>query len=223
MSKNDIQTMLSDIRRETAYTGFMTGREKLSERVMDAMSEVPRDLFVPPSLQTSAFDNGPLPIGAGQTISQPYIVALMTDLLGIGERASILEIGTGSGYQTAILSTLAEKVYTVEIIRALSEEAQARFKALHYDNIKTRIGNGYEGWPEYAPYDGIIVTAAAPHIPDALVKQLKPGGRLVIPVGYPFTGQELLLLEKHPTKKSRPVKILDVAFVPLIDPPNHPD
>lgn len=212
-----MQTMLTDIEQETAYTSILTGREKLSERVMDAMSEVPRDQFVPPALTTSAFDNGPLPIGSGQTISQPYIVALMTDLLEIGEGASILEIGTGSGYQTAILSLLAEKVYTVEIIRSLSEKARARFESLHYTNIKTRIGNGYDGWPEHAPYDGIIVTAAAPHIPDALVKQLKPGGRLVIPVGLPFAGQELMLLEKHLDGNSKLVKILDVAFVPLVD------
>lgn len=216
---NDIQSMLDDIRQETAYTSLFTGREKLSGRVMDAMGRVPRDQFVPLSQVNRAFNNGPLPIGSGQTISQPYIVALMTDLLEIGKHASVLEIGTGSGYQTAILSLLAEKVYSVEIIQSLSEEAQARFKEMHYGNIKTRVGNGYEGWPEFAPYDGIIVTAAAPYVPDALVEQLKPGGRLVIPVGLPHAHQELMLLEKRPEGKNRPVKILEVAFVPLIDHP----
>lgn len=216
---NDIQSMLDDIQQETAYTSLFTGREKLSGRVMDAMGRVPRDQFVPLSQVNRAFNNGPLPIGSGQTISQPYIVALMTDLLEIGKHASVLEIGTGSGYQTAILSLLAEKVYSVEIIQSLSEEAQARFKEMHYGNIKTRVGNGYEGWPEFAPYDGIIVTAAAPYIPDALVEQLKPGGRLVIPVGLPHAHQELMLLEKRPEGKNRPVKILEVAFVPLIDHP----
>lgn len=217
---NDMQSMLDDIRLETAYTSLFTGRKKLSDRVMEAMSKVPRDKFVPLNQVSRAFNNGPLPIGSGQTISQPYIVALMTDLLEIDKHASILEIGTGSGYQTAILSLLAESVYSVEIIRSLSEEAEARFKAMHYNNIKTRIGNGYEGWPEFAPYDGIIVTAAAPYIPDALTEQLKPGGRLVIPVGLPHARQELILLEKHPNGQNRQVKILEVAFVPLIDHPN---
>lgn len=217
MPKKDMKSMLADIEMETAYTSIMTGREKLSDRVMEAMSNVPRNEFVPPSLSTSSFDNGPLPIGSGQTISQPFIVALMTDLLEIGDGASILEIGTGSGYQTAILSLLAEQVYTVEIVRSLSEDACARFKSLHYTNIKTRVGNGYDGWPEYAPYDGIIVTAAAPHIPDALLKQLKPVGRMVIPVGYPFSTQELVLLVKQSHGNPKPVKILDVAFVPLVD------
>lgn len=220
---NDMQSMLDDIRRETAYTSLFTGREKLSGRVMDAMGKVPRDKFVPLSQVNRAFNNGPLPIGSGQTISQPYIVALMTDLLEIGEHASVLEIGTGSGYQTTILSLLAKKVYSVEIIQSLSEEAEARFREMHYGNIRTRVGNGYEGWPEFAPYDGIIVTAAAPYIPDALVEQLKPGGRLVIPVGLPHAHQELMLLEKHPEGKNRPVKILEVAFVPLIDHPRLPE
>ncbi len=216
-----IHTMLADIEQETAYTSLFTGRETLSERVMAAMSQVPREIFVPPELASHAFDNGPLPIGSGQTISQPYIVALMTDLLEIEKKDAILEIGTGSGYQTAILSLLADKVYTVEVIQDLSEDAEARFKALHYDNIKTRIGNGYAGWPDYAPYDGIIVTAAATHIPDALVKQLKPGGRLVIPVGFPFHSQELMMVEKQRNGQTRLLKILDVAFVPLVDSPKH--
>jgi len=187
---------------------------------MEAMRTVPRAQFVPSNLASMAFDNGPLPIGFGQTISQPFIVALMTDFLDIKEGSdSILEIGTGSGYQTAVLSQLAGSVYTVELIDDLSMEAEQRFQKLNYTNIKTRIGNGYEGWPEHAPYDGIIVTAAAPFIPDALIEQLKPEGRLVIPVGQPFGGQQLLLLKKHPHGHNAITKILDVAFVPLIDHP----
>ena len=216
----NIQTMLEDIRQETSWTAFLTGRKTLSDAVMEAMRNVPRAQFVPFDLENRAFDNGPLPIGFGQTISQPFIVALMTDFLDIREGCdSILEIGTGSGYQTAVLSLLAANVYTVELIDELSVAAEARFKALNYTNIRTRIGNGYEGWPEHAPYDGIIVTAAAPYIPDALIDQLKTGGRLVIPVGQPFSGQQLVLLEKRPNGQNAMTKILDVAFVPLIDHP----
>ncbi|HSN24476.1 MAG TPA: protein-L-isoaspartate O-methyltransferase, partial [Methylomicrobium sp.] len=161
----NIQTMLEDIRQETAWTAFLTGRKTLSEPVMEAMRNVPRTQFVPSNLASMAFDNGPLPIGFGQTISQPFIVALMTDFLDIKEASdSILEIGTGSGYQTAVLSQLAACVYTVELIDELSMEAEQRFQKLNYTNIQTRVGNGYEGWPEHAPYDGIIVTAAAPFI-----------------------------------------------------------
>ncbi|MGR8941994.1 MAG: protein-L-isoaspartate(D-aspartate) O-methyltransferase [Gammaproteobacteria bacterium] len=215
----NIQTMLNDIRQETAWTAFLTGRKTLSEGVMEAMRKVPRAQFVPPDLASMAFDNGPLPIGHGQTISQPFIVALMTEFLAVKDSDSILEIGTGSGYQTAVLSLLAATVYTVELIDELSEEAQARFQQLNYRNIRACVGNGYAGWPEHAPYDGIIVTAAAPYIPDALIAQLKPDGRLVIPVGQPFGGQQLVLLEKRSHGDHTITKILDVAFVPLIDHP----
>jgi protein-L-isoaspartate(D-aspartate) O-methyltransferase len=214
---NDIETMLAEIDSEAAFTSVMTGRETLSERVMAAMRRVPRDRFVPQHLKAYAFDNGPLPIGHGQTISQPYIVALMTDLLNTEKQHTILEIGTGSGYQTAVLAELVDQVYTLEVIGALSEQAKECFEALHYSNITTGVGNGYEGWSEHAPYDGIMVTAAASHIPDALVQQLKPGGRLVIPVGLPYLHQELLLLEKRQNGQTHVTKILDVAFVPLVD------
>lgn len=214
---NNEQTLLADIRRETAESAFYTGRETLSESVIDVIGRVPRERFVPEKWQDRAYDNGPLPIGSGQTISQPFIVALMTDLLEIGPHASILEIGTGSGYQTAVLSLLAERVYTVELLRSLSLEAETRFIDLHYSNIHTRIGNGYLGWPEFAPYDGIIVTAAAPQIPDALTRQLKRGGRLVIPVGMPYAHQELILVNKALDGNIHKTKVLDVAFVPLID------
>jgi protein-L-isoaspartate(D-aspartate) O-methyltransferase len=213
----NIHRMLEDIKQETVLTAFLTGRKTLSPEVMEAMGEVPREQFVAPEMLPMAFDNGPLPIGYGQTISQPFIVALMTDLLDVTRTDKVLEIGTGSGYQTAILSLLAERVYTVEVIEELSAEAAARFKKLAYPNIHVKTGNGYEGWPEQAPYDGIIVTAAAPYIPEPLIEQLKTGGRLVIPVGRPFEHQELIVLEKKEKGANKISKILDVAFVPLVD------
>jgi protein-L-isoaspartate(D-aspartate) O-methyltransferase len=213
----NIHRMLEDIKQETVLTAFLTGRKTLSPEVMEAMGEVPREQFVAPEMLPMAFDNGPLPIGYGQTISQPFIVALMTDLLDVTRTDKVLEIGTGSGYQTAILSLLAERVYTVEVIEELSAEAAARFKKLDYPNIHVKTGNGYEGWPEQAPYDGIIVTAAAPYIPEPLIEQLKTGGRLVIPVGRPFEHQELIVLEKKEKGANKISKILDVAFVPLVD------
>ncbi|WP_024298485.1 protein-L-isoaspartate(D-aspartate) O-methyltransferase [Methylomicrobium lacus] len=215
----NIHHMLEDIRQEILLTAFLTGRKTLSPEVMEAIRDVPREQFVDPGMISLAFDNGPLPIGYGQTISQPFIVALMTDLLAIQPTDAILEIGTGSGYQTAILSLLAARVYTLEVIEDLSLEAADRFKKLAYQNIHARVGNGYEGWPEQAPYDGIIVTAAAPYVPDALIDQLKAGGRLVIPLGRPFGHQELIVLEKRAKGPHKISKILDVAFVPLVDHP----
>jgi protein-L-isoaspartate(D-aspartate) O-methyltransferase len=209
--------MISDIESEVSYTRRMIGRDKLSPQIMDAMRKVPRDQFVPDDLKLFAYDNGPLPIGHNQTISQPYIVALMTDLLEPEKDDILLEIGTGSGYQTAILSLLVKKVYSMEIIHELNGEARERLARLHYDNIETRNGNGYEGWPEHAPYDGIIVTAAAPYIPQTLVEQLKPGGRMVIPVGQAYFHQELMLLEKLEDGETKTTSILGVAFVPLVD------
>jgi protein-L-isoaspartate(D-aspartate) O-methyltransferase len=218
----NIHRMLEDIKQETVATAFLTGRKTLSPEVMEAMAKVPREQFVAPGMQSMAFDNGPLPIGYGQTISQPFIVALMSDLLGAQRTHTILEIGTGSGYQTAILSHLAAQVYTVEVIDDLSSEAAARFARLHYRNIHVKTGNGYDGWPEQGPYDGIIVTAAAPYIPEPLIEQLKTGGRLVIPVGRPYAHQELTVLEKQPQGLDNKIsKILDVAFVPLVDVPKR--
>jgi protein-L-isoaspartate(D-aspartate) O-methyltransferase len=215
------QDMLRDIETEVRYTRELIGREALAERVMRAMGEVPREKFVPPNMQGAAFENGPLPIGHGQTISQPYIVALMTDLLEPEADHSILEIGTGCGYQTAILSRLCATVYTVEVVRALGEAAADRLQMLGYQNIEFLIGNGYSGWPEHAPYDGIIVTAAASYIPPALVEQLKPGGRLVIPVGEPYGYQNLMLVEKDAKHEIRTRTILGVAFVPLVEDGRH--
>ena len=164
-----------------------------------------------------AFANGPLPIGHAQTNSQPYIVALMTDLLNPDKDDVILEIGTGSGYQTAVLSCLVKKVYSMEVIKELSEAATARLKSVGYHNIETCIGNGHKGWPENAPYDGIIVTAAATHIPEPLMEQLKPGGRLAIPIGLPHFHQELMLVEKDLNGETKTTSVLGVAFVPLVD------
>jgi protein-L-isoaspartate(D-aspartate) O-methyltransferase len=195
----------------------MTGRDQLDARVMNAMRDVPRDVFVPEAMRPAAFENGPLPIGHGQTISQPYIVALMTDLLQIEPDHRVLEIGTGSGYQTAVLSLLAGEVYTVEVVTALADAAAQLLESLGYDNIRSRTGNGYEGWAEHAPYDGIIVTAAAPHIPSPLLEQLKPGGRMVIPVGQPHSYQELMLVQKTLQGETRIDSVLGVAFVPLVN------
>jgi len=215
--KPSLKRMVAEIEAEVEYTRSLTGRKTLDPRVMTVMGQVPRDKFVPHEMHAAAYDNGPLPIGHGQTISQPYIVALMTDLLKLGPNDRVLEIGTGSGYQTAILASLAKAVYTVELIPELGEAAAGKLTGLNYANIHYRIGNGYAGWPEHAPYDAIIVTAAAPEVPPALIDQLKPGGRLVIPVGWQYMPQELLLIEKdaHNTVHSR--GILGVAFVPLQD------
>ena len=207
--------MLDDIEREVRYTRKMIGRNALDPKVMSAMENVPRNEFVSSSYGDAAFDNGPLPIGHGQTISQPYIVALMTDLLELDADDVVLEIGTGSGYQTAILSQLCKQVYTIEYVPALADIAKARLEKLGYDNITSITGNGYDGWPEHAPYDGIIVTAAATHIPKPLIGQLKPGGKLVIPVGRPHLYQELTVVEKDENGEIDIREVLGVAFVPL--------
>jgi protein-L-isoaspartate(D-aspartate) O-methyltransferase len=215
--RNNQQGMLDDINAEVRYTRSLIGKDALDPRVMEAMRKVPRDAFVPPDMKAAAFENGPLPIGYGQTISQPYIVALMTDLLAPEPEHRILEIGTGSGYQTAILSQLCSKVYSVEVVKELSATAADVFKRLGYHNIEMRIGDGYQGWPEHAPYDGIIVTAAATHTPAALVEQLRPGGRMVIPVGLPYSHQELMLVRKDEQGKTETKSVLGVAFVPLVE------
>ena len=212
-----IQQMLEVIKSEVEYTRKMIGRDHFAPRVMEAMGKVPRDEFVPAELKPMAFDNGPLPIGHGQTISQPYIVALMTDLLELEPDHLVLEIGTGSGYQTAILSQVCKQVYSMEVIAALSEAAITRFKRLGYDNIETQVGNGYQGWPEHAPYDGIIVTAAAAYIPDRLTEQLKNGGKMVIPIGLPHMYQELMLVKKDQQGEINVTPVLGVAFVPMVD------
>lgn len=207
--------MLGTIRSEARLTASLTGRKAFDPRVMEAMELVPRDAFVPPDLLDHAFDNSPLPIGEGQTISQPYIVALMTDLLEPQPTQTILEIGTGTGYQTAILSQLVNQVYSLEIIPLLAAGAAALLSRLGYENIEIRTGDGHSGWPEHAPYDGILIAAAATHLPQALIDQLKPGGRMVVPIGLPYMPQELLLVEKDKTGKIHARDVLSVAFVPM--------
>lgn len=216
MFANSVQSdMLRDIEREVAYTRHEIGRDAFAPRVMAAMAAVPREQFVPESGRHLAFANGPLAIGHGQTISQPYIVALMTDLLAPRPQDNILEIGTGSGYQAAVLAQLARQVYSVEIIAALATAAGQRLARLGYANVNVSHVDGYHGWPEHAPYDGIVVTAAAPQVPPPLVEQLKPGARLVIPVGMPGGVQELKVVEKHADGTIETRNILLVAFVPL--------
>jgi protein-L-isoaspartate(D-aspartate) O-methyltransferase len=183
--------------------------------VLDAMRRTPRHAFVPEPVRDLAYTDQPLPIGYGQTISQPFIVALMTDLLDVrpGDRA--LEIGTGSGYQAAVLAEVGAEVRSIEIVPELGERAAATLRALGYAGVATRTGDGYYGWPEDAPYDGIVVTAAASHIPPPLVAQLAPGGRMVIPVGGAFATQQLMLIEKQPDGRITSRQLLPVRFVPL--------
>ena len=217
--KPQVKAMLDTIRSEAMYTASCTGRKYFKADVMQALAEVDREKFVDTALKKRAYDDGPLPIACGQTISQPYIVALMTDLLDLSPQSRVLEIGTGSGYQTAVLSCLAQQVYSVEKISQLAEAASRRLSDQGYSNIHIRCSNGYFGWPEEAPYDAIIVTAAATHVPNALIEQLKPEGRLVIPIGLPFNRQELFLLIKNKQGNIVNQSILDVAFVPLVDDP----
>ena len=207
--------MLRDIRSEVALTRHLIGRDRLNANVLKAMQRVPRHEFVESDMQSYAYNNGPLPIGHGQTISQPYIVALMTDLAALNARSRVLEVGTGSGYQAAVLAELVNDVYSVEVIPALARRAAERLDALGYRNVHTRLGDGYHGWPEQAPFDAILVTAAAPEVPEPLIDQLRPGGRLVIPVGRPDFGQELLLLQKADDGSVSRHEILPVVFVPL--------
>lgn len=209
--KELIELLEEDVHRTHVYTGI----SELDSQVMDAMSRVPRHLFVPKKYRRDAYQNTPLPIGHGQTISQPYIVALMTDLLELKQGDKVLEIGTGSGYQAAILAELVDKVYTIEIIEPLAETASKVLEDQKYTNIQTRIGDGYYGWPEAAPFDSIVVTAAADHIPPPLVRQLKRGGRMVIPVGSRFMVQQLVLVKKDSEGLVSLRQILPVRFVPF--------
>jgi len=186
------------------------------EEILQAMKEVPRHLFVPRRYKRSAYGDFPLPIGYGQTISQPYIVALMTELLDPEEDDIALEVGTGSGYQAAVLSQIVKKVYTIEIVTPLGETAEERLKELEYKNITVKVSDGYYGWEKYAPFDCIIVTAASDHIPPPLIKQLKKGGKMVIPVGGPFQVQNLMLIEKSAEGQIKMKNILPVRFVPFL-------
>ena len=184
-------------------------------RVIDAFRKTPRELFVPPQYRASAYDDTPLPLGRGQTISQPFIVALMTDLLDPGPDEAVLEIGTGLGYQSAILSVLARQVWTVEIVEELATAAERRLKRLGYGgNVTVRSGDGSGGWAEHAPFDKIMVTAAPELVPSALIHQLKPGGRMVIPAGL-ADAQQLVVVDKEPGGRTRTREVLGVRFTPL--------
>ncbi len=188
---------------------------RLDQKVKDALARVPRHLFVPAGQQPYAYENRPLPIGHQQTISQPYVVALMTDLLKLGSQDRVLEIGTGSGYQAAILSQLVRSVYTIEIVEPLAAEARQRLGDLDYRNVEVRTGDGYKGWEEHAPFDAIMVTAGADEIPPPLLRQLKPGGRMVIPVGPASGIQSLTLIEKQADGSIRSRQVVPVRFVPF--------
>jgi protein-L-isoaspartate(D-aspartate) O-methyltransferase len=212
----DAVTLIDDIEAEFALTADETGRNSLSAPVRAAIAKVPREKFVPSSERALAYLNCPLPIGHGQTISQPFIVAIMTDLLDLQPTDSVLEIGTGCGYQTAILAEIARHVASVEVVEDLGKAARERLNALGYRNITLRVGDGAAGWPELAPFDAIIVTAAARQMPASLIEQLKPGGRLVIPIGAPGAPQTLLRVDKRADGTTTQREILPVAFVPLV-------
>jgi protein-L-isoaspartate(D-aspartate) O-methyltransferase len=187
------------------------------KKVLDAMESVRRHMFVPKEYRIYSYYDQPLPIGLGQTISQPYIVALMTEMLDVDNDDIVLEIGTGSGYQAAVLSTIVKELYTIEIIEALGLRAEEKLKDLGYDNVNVKISDGSLGWPDKGPFDAIIVTAAAEKIPDPLIKQLKPGGRMVIPVNNAFYSQDLLIVEKDEAGNIDTKKTIPVRFVPLVE------
>jgi protein-L-isoaspartate(D-aspartate) O-methyltransferase len=209
------RALVAAIEETVRETAGHIGRDSMDPRVMAVLAEVPRHEFVPQDQRPYAYENRPLPIGHGQTISQPYIVALMTDLLKPQPEHRVLEIGTGSGYQAAVLAKLVKEVYSIEIIAELGQQAAERLQRLGYDNVTVRTGDGYYGWQEEAPFDGIVVTAAADHIPPPLIRQLKPGGRMVIPVGSRFMVQQLVLVEKDAGGATTTRQVLPVLFVPL--------
>jgi protein-L-isoaspartate(D-aspartate) O-methyltransferase len=207
-SKPDWENM-----RKNMISQQIKARGMRDERVLEALDAVPRHEFVPETQQKNAYEDHPLPIGYDQTISQPYIVAYMTDALDLQSTSRVLEVGTGSGYQAAVLAVLVDSVYTIEIVQPLCASARKRLKRLQYDNVSVRCGDGYQGWPEKAPFDAIIVTAAAPHIPQPLIDQLAIGGRLIIPVGEYY--QELMLYRKNAEGKLETKRLIAVRFVPL--------
>jgi protein-L-isoaspartate(D-aspartate) O-methyltransferase len=209
------QQMIADIEGYVETTVKYINKKSFDERVMQVMATIPRHEFVPQDIRASAYENQPLPIGYGQTISQPYIVALMTELLQPQSDHRVLEIGTGSGYQAAVLSQLVRQVYSIEIVEQLGKSSTQLLKRLGYDNVTTRISDGYDGWPEQAPFDSIIVTAAISHIPPPLVQQLKKGGRMVIPVGTRFQTQYLTMVEKDIQGAITTRQLLPVYFVPF--------
>ncbi len=215
MDKTPVQRMLESIRLAYRFSFDLSLGRVPPEKILDALAAVPREEFVPEEMRPFAYDNNALPIRHGQTISQPFIVALMTELLQPTPESLVLEVGTGSGYQAALLSGLVARVYSLEIIPEMAEEARERLARLGYRNVEVLVRDGYQGLPEHAPYDAILVTAATPCIPPPLVRQLKPGGRLVLPLGEPFHYQELTLVHKETNGEIRWQEILGVAFVPM--------
>jgi protein-L-isoaspartate(D-aspartate) O-methyltransferase len=211
----DFETQRAELVEEVRDYAGLVGDGTIRDDVLESLNTVERHRFVPRGEVPHSYENRPLPIGWGQTISQPYIVALMTDLLEPEPGDVVLEVGTGSGYQAAILSGLVDHVYTIEIIEALAEQGNERLQRLGFDNVTTRLGDGYFGWEEQAPFDGIIVTAAATHVPPPLIAQLKAGGRMVIPVGSRFATQWLLLIEKDDDGSVVTRQVTPVRFVPL--------
>ncbi|HEX4973078.1 MAG TPA: protein-L-isoaspartate(D-aspartate) O-methyltransferase [Steroidobacteraceae bacterium] len=204
-----------DAAREAMVREQIAGRGIRDRRVIEAMRQVPRHAFIPAAERARAYDDGPVPIGQGQTISQPYIVALMTELVRPQPGDRVLEVGTGSGYQAAVLARLVRHVYTIELEETLARSATAVLRELKFENITVRTGDGYGGWPEHAPFDIVIVTAAPEHIPQPLIDQLKPGGRLIVPVGPRFSVQQLKLLEKDAGGAIKTTEVSPVMFVPL--------
>ncbi|MEA3291961.1 MAG: protein-L-isoaspartate(D-aspartate) O-methyltransferase [Pseudomonadota bacterium] len=207
--------LMEEIEAEMRATASYTGRTSLSKRVLEAVARVPRYRFVPDGSQAAAYVNAPLSIGHGQTISQPYIVAMMTEMLDLDEDSIVLEVGTGSAYLAAILAELVKRLYTIEIVEPLARQAAEKLKSLGYENVEVRFGDGYNGWPEHAPFDAIMVTATGDEIPPPLVSQLRPGGRMILPLGRPYSFQKLVLVEKTPQGEIRQRDVLPVAFVPL--------
>jgi protein-L-isoaspartate(D-aspartate) O-methyltransferase len=209
------EALAREVEEDVRLTSSYTGKLFLDQKVMSAIRTVPRHEFVPEGYRQHAYRNRPLPIGEDQTISQPYIVALMTDLADINEHSTVLEIGTGSGYQAAVLAEIVDHVYTIEIIEALGRRAEQTLQQLGYENVSVRVGDGYKGWPEHAPFDAIIVTAAPEAVPEPLKEQLAVGGRLVIPVGPQYGEQSLQVLVKQASGELTTFDVLPVRFVPL--------
>ncbi len=215
------ERMIADVERMARDTAQATGRAVLDKRVLAALRKVERHRYMPSAGSAQAYENHAQPIGHRQTISQPFIVALMTDLLDLQPDHRVLEVGTGSGYQAAVLAELVRTVYTIEIVEPLGRTAARALLAAGYWNVHPRIGDGYAGWPEQAPFDAIMVTAAAPYLPQPLVEQLKPGGRLVVPLGEPGGAQVLTLVEKDARGRVTQRRVLDVRFVPLTRAPSR--
>jgi protein-L-isoaspartate(D-aspartate) O-methyltransferase len=214
---DSIESLIAEIEAEYGIVAERIGKDKPDPRILAALREVPRAEFVPADRRADAHANRPLPIGFGQTISQPFIVVVMTDMLALAPGSRVLEIGTGCGYQTAFLARLAGQVYTVEIVAELSAAAKDRLAKLGVSNVEFRVGDGRQGWPEHGPYDAIIVTAAATgEIPPALLEQLKPGGRMVVPTGTSMLAQDLVLVTKDEDGRITKRGLFPVAFVPLV-------